>query len=66
MDHRVKFKEGEKRERYLDLARELDRLWNIYNSCPRYYHQRDCTETGGLGNKRTREDHPNNNIVEIS
>ena len=27
-DHRVKIKENEKRDKYLDLARELKRLWN--------------------------------------
>ena len=28
MDHRVKLKEIEKKDRYLDLARELEKLWN--------------------------------------
>ena len=28
-DHRVKLKECEKRDKYLDLARELNKLWNI-------------------------------------
>ena len=28
-DHRVKLKECEKKARYLDLARELKKLWNI-------------------------------------
>ena len=28
-DHRVKLKENEKRDKYLDLARELEKLWNI-------------------------------------
>ena len=28
-DHRVKFKESEKKHKYLDLARELKKLWNI-------------------------------------
>ena len=27
--HRVKLKEGEKRDKYQDLARELKKLWNI-------------------------------------
>ena len=27
--HRVKLKEGEKKEKYLDLARELKNQWNI-------------------------------------
>ena len=28
-DHRVKIKENEKRDKYLDLAGELKRLWNM-------------------------------------
>ena len=28
-DHRIKLKESEKKEQYLDLARELKKLWNI-------------------------------------
>ena len=28
-DHRVKLKESEKKDKYLDLARELKRLWNM-------------------------------------
>ena len=29
VDHRVKLKEYEKRDKYLDLARELKKLWNM-------------------------------------
>ena len=28
-DHRVKMKESEKRDKYLDLPRELKKQWNI-------------------------------------
>ena len=28
-DHRIKLKECEKKDKYLDLARELKMLWNI-------------------------------------
>ena len=28
-DYRVKSKENEKKDKYLDLARELKKLWNI-------------------------------------
>ena len=28
-DHRIKLKECEKRDKYLDLARELKKLWNM-------------------------------------
>ena len=27
--HRVKLKEGDKREKYLDLAKKLKKLWNV-------------------------------------
>ena len=27
-DHRMKIKENEKTDKYLDLARELEKLWN--------------------------------------
>ena len=29
MDHRIKLKEYEKKDKYLDLARELKKLWNM-------------------------------------
>ena len=29
VDHRVKLKENEKKDKYLDLARELKKLWNM-------------------------------------
>ena len=33
-DHRVKLKESEKRDKYLDLARELKKLWNMKVTIP--------------------------------
>ena len=29
MDHRVKFKESEMKDKYQDLARQLKKLWNM-------------------------------------
>ena len=29
VDHRIKLKENEKKDKYLDLARELKKLWNM-------------------------------------
>ena len=29
-DQRIKLKEKEKKDKYLDIARELKKLWNIY------------------------------------
>ena len=68
----LKLKEGEKRDKYLNLARELKKLWNMKvtvdtncNWFARYSHQRIGTGTGGLKNKRTSEDPPNYSIIEI-
>ena len=36
-DHKIKLKEGEKKDKYLDLARESKKLWNMksddYTNC---------------------------------
>ena len=57
------------KDKYLDLARELKKLWNmkvmgipIVVCAP----QRICKETGRLGNKRINGDHPDNSISKIS
>ena len=58
-NHRVKLKESEEKNIYLDLARELKKLRNmIYNNytnsnwCFWYSHRRIDKGTGELGNKR--------------
>ena len=72
-DHRVKLKESEKKDKYLNLTRELKKIveresdvYTNYNWCSWYSHQRINKETGGLGNKRMSGDHPNYCITEIS
>ena len=35
------------------------------NWCTRYSHQRIDKGTGGLGNKRTSGDYPNNSVIKI-
>ena len=72
VDHKVKLKKCEKRYKYLDLVRELKKLWNIKvticiscNCCFWYSHQRIDTRTRGLGNNRTGGDCLNYSIVEI-
>ena len=60
-DHRVKLKESEKRDKYLDLAREQ----KSYGTWNWRWYQRIVTGTGGLGNKRTSGEHPNYSIIEI-
>ena len=58
-DYGVELKENEKRDNYLDLARELkkkttvEHVSDIYtncNQCVRYSHQKNGKETGGFGN----------------
>ena len=62
-DLRVKVKESEKKDKFLDLARglviehESDDETNC-NCCTRYSHQSIGTRTGEFGNKRTSRDHP--------
>ena len=69
-DHRVKLKA--KRlistltllENWKTMEYESDGDTSCYWRAP-YSHQRICTGTVGLGNKRTSGDHPNYSIVEI-
>ena len=72
VDHRVKLKECEKKNKYLDQARELKKTvehesddYTNCDWCSWYSHQRTGSRTGGLGNKRTSGDNPNYSIVEI-
>ena len=71
VDHRVKLKECEKRDKYLDLwelkitvQHESDDYTNC-NWCSWYCHQRIGTRAGELGNNGTGGDNPNYCIVEI-
>ena len=72
VDHRVKLKESKKRDKYLDLARELKKIvehdsddYINCNWCSWYSHQRINTRTQGLGNNMTGGDCSNYSIVEI-
>ena len=65
VDHRIKLKESEKKDKYLDLARELKKLWDmkvtiitIVVGAFWYSHLRITKRTVGLGNKKTSGDHP--------
>ena len=66
-DHSVKLKEYERKDKYLDLARELKKLWSMKVTiipiaiCAPMILK--CT--GGLGNDRPSGDHPNYCIIEI-
>ena len=61
-DYRIKLKESEKKDKYLNLVRDDD---TNCNWCSWYSHQRISAGIKGLGNKRTIGDHPNYSIVEI-
>ena len=72
-DYGVKLKESENRDKYLDLARELEKTMEHEgddemncNWCAQFSHQRIGTGTGRFGNKRTSGDHPNYSMIEIS
>ena len=66
-DHRIKLKECEKKDKYLDLARELKKLWNMQVTIIPIVIGAFGTVTkgnGGLGSWRTSGDHPNDSIIE--
>ena len=63
-DHRVKIKENEKRDKYLDLVEELRKMWNMKVTVIPIV--RFGKEGGRVGNRGTSRDHPNYNIVKIS
>ena len=70
-DHRVKLKEREKKDEYLNLARNLKKLLNMkMKILPIVISAlgtvtKDWQKNRGLGNKRTRGDNPNYSLVEI-
>ena len=72
VDFAVKIKENEKRDQYLDLARELKKGMehendgdNYCNCCAWNGPQRMGKGIGRLGNWRTNRDHPDDSIVKI-
>ena len=72
-DHRIKLKESGKKDKYLDLARELKKTMehkgDHYTNCEWcfwYSHQSIIKGTGGLRGWMTSGDYPNNSIIENS
>ena len=64
-DDRVKLKQGKKK--YQDLTREHEGGGDAKcNWSARYSYQRIDKKTGGVGNKKTSGDHPNDCIIKIS
>ena len=70
-DHRVKLKESEKKDKYLDLAKELKKLWNMKVTVISIVIGVLCRvttlvkKTRRLGHKRTSRNNSNYSIVEI-
>ncbi len=66
-DHRINLKESEKKDKYLDLPRELKKLWNMQVTIIPIVIGAFGTVTkgtGGLGSWRMSGDHPNYSIDE--
>ena len=70
-DHRIKPKECEKKDKYLDLARELKKTmeqegdkFTYCDWCFWYNNKRIIKATGGLGSYRTIGDHSNYSTTE--
>ena len=70
-DHRIKLKECEKKDKYLNLAWELKKLWNmlvtiipILIGAFWYSQQRIIKGPGGLGSWQPSEGHHNYSIIE--
>ena len=64
-DHRIKFEENEKEDKYLDLTRESKKkvehesgIYTNFDWCFWYSHQRITKECGRLGNNRMSGDPP--------
>ena len=66
VDQRVKLKESEKRGKYLNLARELKKMWNMIGTLtPIVIGEHGTAAKGLVQNKRTNGDHPNYSIIKI-
>ena len=73
VDFRVKIKEIEKRDKYLDLARELKMLWNMKVTVipmimvrSERFLKNFSKETRRAENRKTCRDHLNYRIIKIS
>ena len=70
VEHRIKLKECEKRDKYLDLPRELKNYgiwrWQLYQLWLVLWHgcKRIIKGPGRFGSWRPSGDHPNNSIIE--
>ena len=66
-DYTVKINENENRDKYLDLARELKKLWNMKVTLLPIVVKALRSKRGRIvGNRGTSRDHSNNRIVKIA
>ena len=72
--HRINLKQCEKKDKYLDLARELKKLWNMKVTIVPIVigaffkstnNERIIKKPGKLGRWRTGRDYPNDSIIKI-
>ena len=68
VDYRINLKESEKKDKYLDLARELKKLWNmkvtiVSIGIGAHNNKRIIKRPGGLRSWRTGRDYPYDSIV---
>ena len=68
-DLSMKLKESEKKDKYLDIAKEIKKTMEHESNCDtscdwhaRYSNQRIDKGIGGLRNEKTGRDHPNDSI----
>ena len=73
VDHRVKIKENKSRDKYLDLARELKKLWNmkvtvvpIVVDALGTVPPKSGKETGETQDQRKNKDHPDHSTLNMS
>ena len=66
-DQWVKIKESKRIDKYLDLTRELKKLWNMKVTVISVVVGGKVLEkkSGGIGNQRKTQEHPNHSIAKI-
>ena len=66
VDHRMKIKENEKRDKYLDLAREFRKLWTMMVTVILIVTDTLRMGTEKVGNRMMNRGRPDYSIIEIS
>ena len=66
VDYKIKLKESEKRDEYLDLARELKKTREHEGDNDTNCNWFTWNNPQNLGNKKTSRDYPDNSIIKTS